>query len=386
MQFRSVIAYRLTQKLEINQTELDKALASKTFRPCGSQDLSTVGFTPPLPSTEGEANDAEPALSLWAENCVLVRLLTESKNLPEGAVRLKVDEKVKTIEKEQLRKVYRKEKDQLRDEVIQEHLPKALTKRASTHAAIDLTQGVIYVEAKNHKQAEALLSTLREALGSLPVRPVSTKVAPSATLTDWIRNQQASDDFFILSDCEMQSPGEETSVVRFKNSDLSSDEVLAHIGTGNMVVKLSLAFKDKLSFVLQDNLQIKSLRLEDLLIEQASKNGGDDSASQYTATFVMSVLTLREMMTSLLDALGGEVTPESIGGEAESVEAPATVPLAEAAEKYVVENQRASISALQRKLKIGYNEAARQMEALQARGIVSAMDEKGARTVLVSAA
>lgn len=113
MQFRSVIAYRLTQKLEINQEELDKALASKTFRPCGSQDLSTLGFTPPLPSTEGEANDAEPALSLWAENCVLVRLVTESKNLPEGAVRLKVDEKVKTIEKEQLRKVYRKEKDQL---------------------------------------------------------------------------------------------------------------------------------------------------------------------------------------------------------------------------------------------------------------------------------
>lgn len=242
------------------------------------------------------------------------------------------------------------------------------------------------MEAKNHKQAEALLSTLREALGSLPVRPVSTKVAPSATLTDWIRNQQTGNDFFILSDCEMKSPGEEASVVRFKNSDLSSDEVLAHIGTGNMVVKLSLAYKDKLSFVLQDNLQIKSLRLEDLLIEHASKNGGDDSASQYTATFVMSVLTLREMMTSLLEALGGEVIPESIGGEAESVDTPATVPLAAAAEKYVVENQRASISALQRKLKIGYNEAARQMEALQARGIVSAMDEKGARTVLVSAA
>lgn len=386
MQFRSVIAYRLTQKLELDQEEFDKALASKTFRPCGSQDLSTAGFTPPLPPKEGENSDSAPALSLWAENCVLVRLLTEEKNLPEGAVRLKVSDKVDVIEKEQHRKVYRKEKDQIRDEVIQEHLPKALSKRAVTHAAIDLSLGLIYTDAKNHKQAEALLSMLREALGSLPVRPVSTKVAPSATLTDWIRNQQTSNDFVILSDCEMQSPGEEASVVRFKNADLSSEEVLAHIGTGNMVVKLSLAYKDKLRFVLQDNLQIKSLRLEDLLIEQASNNGGDDSASQYTATFVMSVLTLREMMTSLLEALGGEVIPESIGDEAESVDTPATVTLAEAAEKYVVENQRASISALQRKLKIGYNEAARQMEALQARGIVSAMDEKGARTVLVSAA
>ncbi|MFG9944478.1 DNA translocase FtsK [Pseudomonas aeruginosa] len=60
--------------------------------------------------------------------------------------------------------------------------------------------------------------------------------------------------------------------------------------------------------------------------------------------------------------------------------------LAAAAEKFVIETQRASISALQRKLKIGYNEAARQMEGLEAKGVVSSIDDKGARSVLVSAA
>lgn len=386
MLFKNIIAYRLTQELEINQEEFDKALASKIFRPCGSQDLSTVGFTPPLPPKDGAASDTPAALSLWAENCVLVRLMCESKKLPEGALRIKVTEKVEAIEKEQLRKVYRKEKDQIRDEVIMAHLPTALASRTVTFAAIDLQAGLIYVDAQNHKQAEALLSTLREALGSLPVRPVSVKVAPSATLTDWVRNQQTTNDFFILTDCEMRSCGEEGSVVRFKNTDLSSDEVLAHIGTGNIVVKLALAYKDQLRFVLQDNLQIKALRLEDLMIEQASKNGGDDSASQYTATFVMSILTLRAMLPNLLEGLGGEAIPETIGGDTEPAVALANQDLSAAAEKHVVESQRASISALQRKLKIGYNEAARQMDELEARGIVSAIDENGARTVLVSAA
>ncbi|WP_265184192.1 DNA translocase FtsK [Pseudomonas aeruginosa] len=60
--------------------------------------------------------------------------------------------------------------------------------------------------------------------------------------------------------------------------------------------------------------------------------------------------------------------------------------LAAAAEKFVVESQRASISALQRKFKIGYNEAVRQMEGLEAKGVVSTVDDKGARSVLVSAA
>ncbi|MBA5107605.1 recombination-associated protein RdgC [Pseudomonas aeruginosa] len=386
MLFKNVIAYRLTQSLEVDQEALEKALASKAFRPCESQDLSTIGFTPPVTPKEGDNPDVEPALSLWAENCVLVRLLSESKVLPNGAITQKVQDRVNAIEKDQLRKVYRKEKDQLRDEIIMEYLPKALSKRSSTFAAIDLTDGLIYVDAMNHKQAEALLSTLREALGSLPVRPVSTKVSPSATLTDWVKTQDPTHDFNIGSDCEIRSQGDEASIVRFKNTDLSSEEVLAHLKLGHLIVKLNLAYSDKLSFVLQDNLQIKSMRLDDLLIDQASKNGGDDSVSQYTATFVMSVLTLRAMIPQLLEALGGESIPESIGIVPDAAEAPAAIDLAAAAEKFVIETQRASISALQRKLKIGYNEAARQMEGLEAKGVVSSIDDKGARSVLVSAA
>jgi S-DNA-T family DNA segregation ATPase FtsK/SpoIIIE len=65
------------------------------------------------------------------------------------------------------------------------------------------------------------------------------------------------------------------------------------------------------------------------------------------------------------------------GGEAD--------PLYDQAVRVVTEAHRASISLVQRRLKIGYNRAARMMEDMEAAGVVSAMDHSGSREVLAPA-
>ncbi|WP_289140886.1 DNA translocase FtsK [uncultured Pseudomonas sp.] len=57
-------------------------------------------------------------------------------------------------------------------------------------------------------------------------------------------------------------------------------------------------------------------------------------------------------------------------------------PLYSDAVVFVIESRRPSISAIQRKLKIGYNRAARMLEGMEQTGIVSAMNSNGAREVL----
>ena len=67
--------------------------------------------------------------------------------------------------------------------------------------------------------------------------------------------------------------------------------------------------------------------------------------------------------------------------QAESVEA--SDPLYDQAVEFVLKSRRASISSVQRHLKIGYNRAARLVEQMEQIGLVSAMESNGNRDVLV---
>ncbi len=57
-------------------------------------------------------------------------------------------------------------------------------------------------------------------------------------------------------------------------------------------------------------------------------------------------------------------------------------PLYAQVETFVIEQQKVTISSVQRQFKIGYNRAARLIELLETKGVVSAMDSDGGRTVL----
>jgi len=53
--------------------------------------------------------------------------------------------------------------------------------------------------------------------------------------------------------------------------------------------------------------------------------------------------------------------------------------------RFVTESRRASISSVQRRLRIGYNRAARMIESMEQAGVVSEMNSNGSREVLVAA-
>jgi S-DNA-T family DNA segregation ATPase FtsK/SpoIIIE len=67
-----------------------------------------------------------------------------------------------------------------------------------------------------------------------------------------------------------------------------------------------------------------------------------------------------------------------MGGE----EDPEKDPLYDEAVQFVLETRRASISSVQRKLKVGYNRAARMVEAMEVAGLVGPLQSNGAREVL----
>ncbi|WP_305072423.1 DNA translocase FtsK [Propionivibrio sp.] len=69
-------------------------------------------------------------------------------------------------------------------------------------------------------------------------------------------------------------------------------------------------------------------------------------------------------------------------GDGENGGDPESDPLYDQAVEIVLKNRRASISLVQRHLRIGYNRSARLIEAMEKAGLVSAMDARGGREVL----
>ncbi|HNJ75015.1 MAG TPA: DNA translocase FtsK, partial [Pseudomonadales bacterium] len=70
------------------------------------------------------------------------------------------------------------------------------------------------------------------------------------------------------------------------------------------------------------------------------------------------------------------------GGEGEREESAEQDPLYDQAVAFVTRSRKASISAVQRQLRIGYNRAARMIEAMEEAGVVSRADVNQNRKVL----
>ncbi|MCP3791750.1 recombination-associated protein RdgC [Pseudomonas sp. N2-11] len=306
MWFKNLLTYRLTQDVPFEPEALEAALASKPARPCASQELTTYGFVAPF----GKGEDA-PLVHVSGDY-LLIAARKEERILPSSVVNDAVKEKVEEIETEQMRKVYKKERDQIKDEIIQAFLPRAFIRRSMIFAAIAPRLGVILVNSASAKRAEDLLSTLREVMGSLPVRPATVKIAPVATMTDWVKSQNAAEGFYVLDECELRDTAEDGGIVRCKRQDLTGEEIQLHLSTGKVVTQLALAWQDKLSFVLDDKMVIKRLKFEELLQEQAEQDGGDEAAQQFDASFQLMMTTFAEFLPVLFEALGGEEIPQGV--------------------------------------------------------------------------
>lgn len=306
MFFRNLLAYTLTQNITLDSETLEAALATKPARPCATQELSTYGFVAPY----GKGEHAP--LVHASQGFMLIATQREERILPGSVVKDALQEKVDEIEAEQMRKVYKKEREQLKDDIIQAFLPRAFTRRSRTYAAIDLDRGLILVDSASPARAEDLLSTLREAIGSLPVRPMAVKIAPSATMTDWVKQQTATNELHLLDRAELCDTHEDGGKISANRQDLTSDEIQQHLQVGKQVTKLALGWQDKLSFVLDDKLVIRSLRFEELLHDQAEQDGGEDQLGQLNASFIIMMLTMREFIPALTEALGGLEVPQGI--------------------------------------------------------------------------
>jgi len=297
MWFKNILLYRFTAPFDNEQDELELLLEKEAFQRCGRNEQSRSGWVPPM----GELSELR---THSANGCLMLCLRKEEKILPAGVIREKLDDKVSEIEAKEDRRVYRKEKDSLKDDIIHDCLPMAFTKSSRQFAYIDVKNGWLCIDSSSTGKAEDFMKKLRETIGSLPVVPVQTTESPSLLMSQWLKDGGIPEGLVLGNECELKEMTEDGSILRCKNQDLLSEEIERHLDSGKKVTKLALNWQDTLQIILQDDLAIKRLKFSEQLISEAQDSSDGDKAAQFDADFALMVLTLKRFIPDLLSYFG----------------------------------------------------------------------------------
>ena len=298
MWFKNIRLYRFTKPFDLSPETLEEKLAAHRFQPCSKHDKAKYGWVAPL----GRHGDM---LTHVTGNCMMICAQKQEKILPSSVVNEALTEKIEELEAKQGRKIFRKEKLQLKDDIIVTLLPQAFNRNQRIYAYISPKDDLMVVDSSSASKAEELLSFLRTSIETLPVIPPVSQNIPSDIMTSWLQQQAAGNNFEINQECELFNPSEEGNVIRCKGQDLESDEIQAHLQAGKQVKKLGILWNDALSCILENDLSIKRLKFEDMVLEKADEVDADNAAEQFDQDFAVMSLELSHFFNDLFAAFGG---------------------------------------------------------------------------------
>jgi recombination associated protein RdgC len=299
MWFKNIRAFRLTEALTESPEEIGERLAQVAFKPCQGHEQTSYGFVPPL----GRLGDQ---LTHVAQGNVMVCARKEEKILPATLVKDMVEEKAAEITAREGRGVGRRERQDIKDEVVHTLLPRALSRSSLQFAYLAMKEGWLLVDTAAGNSAEALTQALRKALGSCPVVPFQTVQKPGDLMTSWLLGEQALPEHFELGeDCEMKSFGEEGGTIVFKAHDLFTDEIKSHLEAGMRVTKLALNWRGGITFVMDESWVVRRLKFADNIFEQVG--AAEDKIEQFDLDFSVMTHEVAHFLEDLLIAFGGQV-------------------------------------------------------------------------------
>lgn len=318
--FKSASFFRIATEFVLPPLDaLEEALQSAQFMPCGATQAESIGWVPPR-------GNKSTVLVESVGSSVILRLCIERRPLPASAIKAAVDERVEKYKQETGReRASAKIKKEFKEEAVLDLLPRAFTKRSSTTLWIDPVNKFLVVDSGSLTGADKVVSNLIEALSEIPgsrpgimAKPVQTTMAAGAAMAHWLASREAPVSFTVDRDCELKTPDDQKSTVRYSRHTLEIDEVTQHIESGKVPTQLAMTWNDRVSFVLTDTAQVKKIKLLDVVLDGVQERGKDDDGFDTDAAIVTGELSA--LIPDLLEALGGELsidgsTPPSAPGD-----------------------------------------------------------------------
>lgn len=320
--FTNIMAYRLAESgklmaaLGLEHDKITENLSTRVATPPSATVLSSSGFITPC---------GEPGhfVERVGPDAFLLAVLTFERMLPAKVVRAEVDARARKIADEQNRKVYSREKQQLKDEVIAAFLPRTFIDTRVNHVLIQ--NGFIYVDTSSAKRSEDILCLLRETFGSLQCRPVAVKGTPIDTFTHWLTRSEDADTgaFGLTGDFKASGSTDESDLLTGKGVSLC-DGVLSEALTEQLrrATQLGLSWTSDdgfdVVFSINEMLGMKGIKWDQSMRDSVEATVGESedvkaqAIAEMRATMMLLSSTINELWSQLLEALGGEEVPQSV--------------------------------------------------------------------------
>lgn len=361
----------------ITPESIEAAVARRPFVPCGAAEASSRGFIRPIEGVDG--------LTRHAGNVTAIAMREDDKILPSCVVQAEVKRRCDEIHEQQGRRPGRKETREIKEAVTDELLAKAFVRTTVIRAWLDFNADLLVIDAASESKVENLIGILLRSFSDAPnIRRWRTKGLPVSHFTAWMQSGESPDLFTIDDSALLASP--DGGKIRIAKQSVDNDDVRRLVENGRTCSELALTHADRLSFVLTQNLVLRRLNHLGINEERDPSQGDMLEEERRDAEIVLNASVVRTAFADINDALGGVFAEEESAGASIADAGSDDDPLYEQARKIVVQNERASISLVQRHLRIGYNRAAKLVEQMEKFGVVSPMDASGSRRVLVSEA
>ena len=292
--FKSATLARATGLLNL-AAALSNA-GAREFAPCGPTQLSSHGF---VPSREKSGALIEVVAGQW-----IMAVKIESKSVPATEVKKRLELRLDAVEKETGRRPKGKRARELKDEVIQDLLPKAFAKEKRVLVWIAPADGLVLIDSTSASQVDLVLGLLCEILFDTKLSLINSTLSPTTAMSGWLIGREGPPHFSIDRECELKQPDGEKAVVRYSRHTLDIDEVVDHIKQGKQPTRLALTWLGRLSFVLTEGLHLKRISLLDGTLDNKF---AEDAKDAFDADVAIATGELSMAIGDLLEALGGEI-------------------------------------------------------------------------------
>ena len=293
MWFKNLYFFAFTRPFELSEEDLEKHLSEHLFTPLASTEQSHFGWVNAL-GKHGHSSVHS------ANGNFLICARKEEKMLPASVIKDKLEEKINLLEQEQGRGATKKEKEQFKEDITFELLPRAFSRITDTHAYISPVNNIIVINSSSRGKAEDLLALLRKVIGTLPVTSFDPDICVDETMTDWLTNKSLGNKFTLGMEAEFNALGDDGAIVRVKNQDLLGEEIKSHLDADKYVVKVALEWDESLSFILCEDLAIKRVKFFDVIHEQNDDIDSDDVIAKLDADFALMSGEINRFISDLL--------------------------------------------------------------------------------------